>query len=222
MRSLFKTLYHRIRQYRIDRRERRYVRNVMRKNGIPDRPAAQEQAWLRKWRPLHTGVSPRYLRCFSAYLSDNREQIVPGEISSNVVEPLLNPVRYRSFYEDKNVYGMLFDAQDLPVTYLRMMNGICYDAAYRPCTFPSSDDLRRLTEGADRVLVKPAVDSDSGRGIVLYRLDPETGLYLDAQGNALTAERFSGTGGGIASCRNTWCNTLLPHNSTPRRSIAFA
>lgn len=170
----------------------------MLKNGIPDRPVAEEQAWLRKWRTLHAGVSPRYLRCFSAYLSDNREQIVPGEISANVVEPLLNPVRYRSFYEDKNVYGMLFDAQDQPRTYLRMMNGICYDANYRPCAFPSPDNLCRLTDCADRVLVKPAVDSDSGRGIVLYRLDQQTGLYRDTHGKPLRADNFSDTGGGNA------------------------
>ncbi len=217
MKDSIHTLYRRFRQNRIDRRERRYVRTIMLKNGIPDRPVAEEQAWLRKWRPLHAGVSPVYLRCFSAYLTDRHEDIVPGEISTNIIEPLLNPVRYRSFYEDKNVYGLLFPPEDLPRTYLRMIGGVFRDAEYRPLSRPAPEAFRHLTGDADKVIVKPAVDSDSGRGIVLYRLDPEKGIYLDAQRRPLSAERLSDTGGGMQSCRKFSSNTRSPHSSIPRR-----
>ena len=49
MKDLLKTGYCRLRQLRINRRERNYVYKVMRTNGIPDKPCAEEAAWLRKW-----------------------------------------------------------------------------------------------------------------------------------------------------------------------------
>ena len=177
MKDLLKTGYCRLRQLRINRRERNYVYKVMRTNGIPDKPCAEETAWLRKWRPLYASVSPVYLRCFRAYLTENRERIVPGEICANLVEPLLNPARYRFYYEDKNVYDRLFGPEAMPRTYLRRMEGQFYDAAYRPCDFPAPERLRELTQNAERIIVKPTVDTESGRDIVLYRLDPADGTY---------------------------------------------
>jgi len=187
MKDLLKTGYCRLRQLRINRRERNYVYKVMRTNGIPDKPCAEETAWLRKWRPLYASVSPVYLRCFRAYLTENRERIVPGEICANLVEPLLNPARYRFYYEDKNVYDRLFGPEAMPRTYLRRMEGQFYDAAYRPCDFPAPERLRELTQNAERIIVKPTVDTESGRDIVLYRLDPADGTYKDQKGEPLTA-----------------------------------
>jgi len=196
MKDLLKTGYCRLRQLRINRRERNYVYKVMRANGIPDKPCAEEAAWLRKWRPLYASVSPVYLRCFRAYLTENRERIVPGEICANLVEPLLNPARYRFYYEDKNVYDRLFGPEAMPRTYLRRMEGQFYDASYRPCDFPAPERLRELTQNAERIIVKPTVDTESGRDIVLYRLDPADGTYKDQKGEPLTAEKTGGTAGG--------------------------
>lgn len=196
MNELLKTGYCRLRQLRINRRERNYVYKIMRTNGIPDKPCAEEAAWLRKWRPLYASVSPVYLRCFRAYLPENRELIVPSEISANLIEPLLNPARYRFYYEDKNVYDRLFGPEAMPRTYLRRMEGQFYDAAYRPCDFPPPERLRELTQNAERIIVKPTVDTDSGRDIVLYRLDPADGRYKDQKGEPLTAEKTGGNAGG--------------------------
>lgn len=196
MKDLLKTGYCRLRQLRINRRERNYVYKVMRTNGIPDKPCAEEAAWLRKWRPLYASVSPVYLRCFRAYLTENRERIVPSEISASLIEPLLNPARYRFYYEDKNVYDRLFGPEAMPRTYLRRMEGQFYDASYRPCDFPAPERLRELTQNAERIIVKPTVDTESGRDIVLYRLDSADGTYKDQKGEPLTPEKTGGTAGG--------------------------
>lgn len=40
---------------------------------------------------------------FSRYIG-NDINIVPEAISHNIIEPILNPVEYRRFYEDKNMF----------------------------------------------------------------------------------------------------------------------
>lgn len=113
-------------------------------------------------------------RFFSRFIG-SRPNIVPESLCHNQIEPVLNPVAYRAYYEDKNVYDRLFPGAWLPATLLRNMGGRWTDADYTPV---ESDDglLYRLCAPCQRIVVKPSVESGSGRGVRLYMRNDD-GLY---------------------------------------------
>ena len=72
-------------------------------------------------------------KIFSSYLSRNYQdvwKVMPENIICNYISPILNPIGFRRFYEDKNVYGILFERNSLPKTLIRKMNSIYMNENY--------------------------------------------------------------------------------------------
>ena len=59
---------------------------------------------------------------------------MPMEICANIVEPVLTPGILAGFYNDKNSFGLLYDKEDMPITYVRNIGGAYYDGDYNPIT----------------------------------------------------------------------------------------
>ena len=133
-----------------------------------------ETAYVNKWRALDRHVPREDFRFFSRYIG-LRPNIVPESLCHNRIEPVLNPVEYRAYYEDKNIYDRLFPAGWLPATLLRNLRGRWTDADYTPVS-PDDGTLYRLCSPYDRFVVKPSVESGSGRGVRLFERHAD-GLY---------------------------------------------
>ena len=125
--------------------------------------------WIRKWKPLGS-FNKDYYRVFSQYCGED-VNIVPDDILHNIIEPILNPKRFISTYEDK----CLFDKLLLPSfgkfvtapTYLRNICGSNYNMEYQLIN-KSIVDL--IPSDVDSLIIKPSLDSSSGKNIsFLYR-----------------------------------------------------
>lgn len=125
-----------------------------------------ENTWIEKWRKLRKHPNVATYRLFSQYIGSN-PNIVPEDISSSIIQPLLNPVEYRPYYCDKNMFDKILDPELLPKTLLRRIGERYYDAHYRDLVI-SEEYLDGLCSNCSQVFVKPTVDSSSGRGIVAF------------------------------------------------------
>lgn len=124
-------------RYYLDRLDNKtqllYVKKIMSENNIPNRPVEGENLFVKKWSKLSSDVMVEYYRCFSQYVGTDID-ILSGNISVRFIEPILNPLKYRDYYEDKNIYGKQYSKNWLPKTYLRNMNEIFMDEDYnRDC-----------------------------------------------------------------------------------------
>ena len=73
---------------------------------FPNKQLEGEEEWEKKWSVLGH-VNRQWYRLYAHFIGTNID-IVPDDIMSNVIEPILNPIRYRSLYEDKNLLDIFF------------------------------------------------------------------------------------------------------------------
>lgn len=145
----------------------------------PNNGVLEKKVWTEKWRKLRRHPDANAYRLFSQYVGNN-PNIVPEDISSGIIQPILNPVEYRPYYCDKNVFDKILDADFLPKTLFRRIKGEYFDADYRNLVV-TQEYVDALCRNYCRIFVKPTVDSSSGRGIVAFSRD-ENGMLISKDG----------------------------------------
>ena len=186
-------------------RQLKFYHKLCKTNGVPNRKVEGEEAWIKKWSGLGIRPNPVYFRLFSKYIG-NDVNIVPENICHDVIENILNPMRYAKFYADKNMFDKLLPEGSLPRTLLRKMNGFYYSAGYELLEMDNSrlDTLLNVSS-IDRIIIKPSVDSSSGVGVKLF-VKNYGGVWMSHDGkDVLTKEyldRFYGKDLIIQECVN--------------------
>jgi hypothetical protein len=133
---------------------------------IADQPAEGEDAYIAKWQRLSERKDVYSYRLFSRYVG-NDPNITPEGICRRKIETVLNPLQHRQYYEDKNLYSQYMGDLNLPKTYLRRIGGsVILDEKYN--AVESDNILSVISEDCNRVILKPSVDSSSGRGVMLF------------------------------------------------------
>lgn len=147
---------------------RQYLK-LLKMNNIPNKPVRNENLWIKKWSVLGT-PNPVYYRLFSRYIGEDMN-IIPEDICRNIVEPILNPLRYEAYYSDKNIFDKLFGEDTMPKTIIRKMNGFYYDAEYNKIDQIDDSVLNQVLTftGVRKIVIKPAVDSCSGVGVKIFQ-----------------------------------------------------
>lgn len=139
-------------------------------------------AYKARWKKLSRFVSKKYLLCFASKVEiSSIAEIAPEDIVHHYIEPVLNPYPYRAYLEDKNNFARILPSDFLPQEYLRCVDGKFYDADYQ---FLNSGDLekelQKISATCQKIIVKPSIDSSSGRGICFYKWDGEK--FIDSKG----------------------------------------
>lgn len=141
---------------------RKYLQNLK----IPNRPVDGEDAYIAKWQRLSSRRDVYSYRLFSRYCGNN-PNITPEGICRCKIEQVLNPLRYRPYYEDKNLYSQYMGDLNMPATYLRRIGGgEILNSEYS--TVLREDVLSLIPAVCNRVILKPSVDSCSGHGVMLF------------------------------------------------------
>ena len=170
------------------------------KNGIPtDVPAPGEKEYVRFWQQFHKRVEPYTYRYFHSLLN-NDSRIIPEDIANRYIEPILNPIRYRGFYSDKNTYRFYIQPKDaIPFAWCyRSLGGNMYsmdDNGANAISFNlTAAQLASMIDiSVKKLVLKPSVDSNSGHGVLLFTRDNDvfrssngdelSGLFLKSYGN---------------------------------------
>lgn len=125
----------------------------------------QEQEWLEKYRKIDKKVRIDSLRIYSKYVS-NYMNIIPYETYSLYFSPLLNPVRFNGFYDDKNDLDMILPKEYIADTVLRRVDGIFRDVRYAVLHLNSDQDLYSFLEVKESYILKPSYISGGGNSVV--------------------------------------------------------
>lgn len=148
----------------------REINKIMSISHISNKKLETEEEWVKKWSVLSKYVNRKFYRTFSKYVGEDIN-IVPDDICHNIIEPILNPIRYRSLYADKCMFEKFlfnhFTNQVTPRTLLRNINGIYYDENYNELD-ESEINIDIISDAFDEIIVKPSVDSSSGRNILFF------------------------------------------------------
>ena len=147
------------------------------------------EEWLKKWNVFGQEPSIYGYKLYNHYIK-NDSNIVPNEIARNYIEPILTPQEYQPFYNDKNSFGILFDKDWMPKTYLRSINRMLYDGNYESIS-TSDYPIESLFGNEDELIVKPAKDM-GGKGISLFKRN-NNGNFVDDRGNVLSFEYLDKT-----------------------------
>ncbi len=171
-----------------------WKQNCMR-NGInPNEPQAGEEEYLALWRKVTPRVEPYTYRFFSHRIGCV-PYIVPETIGHLFLERYLNPLRHRSYYADKNAYGLYLNPSSFPKILVSRINGSrLLNGDFRPIPdFPeqitniSSSDIARVLQPHNKVCIKPAIDSNSGRGVIIFSRDTD-GVFRDCSQTELNGD----------------------------------
>lgn len=163
---------------------RLFYNNVVRNNPLSglDHLVDGEQEWLQKWRKYDEKLSPLAYRVFSKYIGPDLN-ICPLEVCT-LLETVLTPSHFSSFYSDKNSLDLIFPSGTLPETYLRNVGGKFLDKNYFSVLHPKVDEHIKSIE-AEKIVLKPTMES-SGRGVcIFYRGDDG---FENKRGEKLSAD----------------------------------
>lgn len=144
-------------------------------------PQHIKNEYLQKWSQLSKRCTDRDLRLYASFIGASAD-ILPENISHDVIEPILNPMKYRPFYEDKNMFDKILPPDYLPQTYMRRISGIYYDADYQLIENPAGV-YDTCCSNLDGFVIKPTVGSSSGSGVMVCKKGVMPGFKDVNEGN---------------------------------------
>ena len=140
--------------------------------GFENKKAQGEDEYIKKWSALCSRVEPYSYRFFSHYCGFN-PNIVPEDIGHSYIEEVLDPKKYVSTYSDKNLFPVIIGKEHMPRTVVcRINGGNLLDADYHL----ADKDLYEYVGKADSLILKPSINSMSGRRILKF--NNENGVFL--------------------------------------------
>lgn len=111
---------------------------------------------------------------FRNYLVDNGKDpsyIIPAYINFNYLTPVLNPIEYGGFYEDKNMFDKILPLDFMPKTILRRINKIWYTQDYQVLPTEKIWEYLKNFEDSKEIIIKPSRNASSGKGVMLFKLN---------------------------------------------------
>lgn len=187
-----------------------------------DTPEVREQFKKNKSYLKQFGLKAvkRDFYVFYKYLSSKGHdpaKIIPTVIVNNYVTPVLNPVVYSPFFEDKNMFDKILPVDMMPQTLLRRIGGVWYKADYSRLDCEVTRYLDRL-EAEPGIVIKPTLNTSSGKGVELYErrggkwINKKTGrplCYDDLASGAGSDDLIIQEAVSQSEFLNTFCDTAV-------------
>lgn len=188
-----KTIIRKALDWRLERKIWRFSENREKKalkiNGFSTGKAPGEYEYIRKWASVVRFPSPYAYRLFSQYCGNTPE--ILSENATLIINDTLNPKEFQLFYSDKNVFDRVFPEGSMPKTVLRRIKGLTLDKNYNRVNLTDSQ-FKDLLNSYDTLVIKPTVDSDSGRGVKLFHKRSEG--FFSKDGMEMTLSVFENYG----------------------------
>lgn len=171
-------------------------------HNFDNKKAKGEDAYINKWNALCTKVEPYSYRYF-VHFCGNTPNIVPEDIGHSYIEDVLNPIAYRHAYEDKNLFPEIVGKENVPRTIVCRINGSqLLDAEYKN----AYRDLSEYVGATESLILKPSVNSCSGRGIIKFVKKDNT--FVSTSGDIILSKAF------LESYNNDFClqEAIIQHD----------
>lgn len=129
-------------------------------------------AYRHYWQSKRLKADDKYYKLYSSISNNPSPNYVPENLYYTYFEPTLNNKMMLKTYSNKNLYQHIYDQHSLfPKAYVRCINGTFYRSDGSVCT-----DLKKEIEefGADKFIIKVAMDSGGGKGVELFEKKENT------------------------------------------------
>jgi len=158
-----------------------------------NKKAEGEDAYLQKWKVFTPRVEPYTYRVFSHYMGYT-PNIIPADIGHTYIEDVLNPLALRPVYTDKNLFPKIIGEENVPRTIVCRINGShLLDAEFKK----AEKDLSEYIGEAESLILKPTVNSCSGRGIIKFV--KKGNVFISTDGKITLSKAF------LESYRKDFC-----------------
>ena len=177
-----------VQNYRLYRSYSNQFKYYLKHLSIKHVPVSGDSEYLKKWSVFTPHVEPYSYRLFSHFMGTDAH-IIPEDIGHTYIENVLNPLRYRDYYSDKNLYDERFISGMLPITFIRRMgDSFLLNADYGIIEnfLEVKDEL--LSSKYEKLILKPTIDSCSGHGVMLF--ERKNDEYISKKEGVLLSEDF--------------------------------
>ena len=125
------------------------------------------------WQNYPVKVDYRWFDVYNTLAPDAEtlEYYMPHDIYYCYVDPFFSNVSKAKAFDDKNMYDIYFHDVLQPKTILRINNGIYTDADYQLVSLERAVELCCQQE---RLIIKPAIESEGGTGIEFWDSDRDS------------------------------------------------
>lgn len=120
------------------------------------------------WKPYVSRINTDWHCYYSSHNGVVDVRYIPGDLYSTKIDQHFNNKRFSRGVNDKNYNDIWFPNVKQPLTVARKINDIYYDANY---DIIKKDDVISLCMKCENLVIKPAVGSGKGRGIVFWNID---------------------------------------------------
>lgn len=145
---------------RLNSQEKTEIRSFWRKYGLKQ----LNLDWFQLYKQLTGCADPDF---------------IPEEIFRVHLEKRFNNIEYASRYSDKNSLDHYFEEFSRPETVLRKIHGRFYDEIY--LTLSLSEALSLLKANPGHFVVKPTIDTGSGKSVNLIEIKKSGEIFVDGR-----------------------------------------
>ena len=154
----------------------RFYKEIIEANQCFAKSVEGEKEWLAHWRKYDRKLKPLSYRIFSYFMGKGKK-IIPPELISSIIEPILTPEKYREYYSDKNNFLRILPSSFLPEYFLMDIDGLVYDSNYDIVEKENIDKvIRELRNRFDKIVIKPSRTS-SGKGVQIIKKN-DAGMFV--------------------------------------------
>ena len=122
----------------------------------------------RFWHAYGINISKdiNWVEFYSTVNGSFDKRFIPDNIYYSKIDTFFTNNLSSKFFDDKNLYDLIFKDVNRPHTIVRKMKGVYMDANYHPISFQQIQKLCEKSSG--NLIIKPSVASAGGRGIVFW------------------------------------------------------
>lgn len=138
--------------------------------------------YLKYWKKYNLKPNIIWLRLYSKENEEFDPRYIPDNLWYGKILPYYCNMDFRRSYEDKNLHDKLFPQFRRPRTIVKCMAGIFYNEKNQVVNYDTSINLM-LQE--PKIIIKPSIDSGTGRLINFFESDTEDVSVLKARLDAV-------------------------------------
>lgn len=144
------------------------------------------------WKKYVSHIDYSSFIFYNAFCTNNKtlKYYIPEEIYYPIIDMYFSNAFYASVYDNKNIYDLYFNDVPQAKTIIRYVNGVFLNDNYEIIT---KENAFFLCKKFEKIILKPAIDSEGGRGILFLEntsenIDQQLATYFAANKNVIVQE----------------------------------
>lgn len=164
--------------YRARSRRKQVRRTLKSMNGGNKKNDDRYGEYLSYWKKYNKKPSKMWLRLYAKDGEDFNPRYIPDDLWYGEILPYFSNMQFRRPYEDKCFHETLFKDLNRPGTILKCVAGVYFDGNNN---IVEKEDIIEIIKQNKTAIIKPSIDSGTGRLIDFFDASVDTGKTLKSK-----------------------------------------